>query len=133
MTPGQETLYGPYTPDLASIRRHECPEWFRDAKFGMFVDWGLYSVAGWDSPRKDGAMYPDWYMKKMLDGDVKEYHDRTWGKNFMPDDFIPLFTAEDYRPEWLLGHRQKPSWCLQNGMRYFIPASRARSTSHSGR
>jgi hypothetical protein len=55
MTLGQVNLYRPYTPDLASIRQHECPGWFRDAKFGMFIEWGFYSVAGWDNPRKDGG------------------------------------------------------------------------------
>jgi hypothetical protein len=44
----------------------------------MFIDWGLYSVAGWDAPKKDGAMYPDWYLKKMLEEPpVKEYHEKT--------------------------------------------------------
>jgi alpha-L-fucosidase len=112
---GQETVYGPYLPDLASIRQHECPEWFRDAKFGMFIDWGLYSVAGWDAKREKGAMYPDWYMKNMLSGKVKEYHDKTWGKDFMPDDFIPLFTAENYNPERLI------DLAKDAGMKYVIP------------
>jgi alpha-L-fucosidase len=115
MTLGQETHYGPYTPDLSSIRQHECPEWFRDAKFGMFMDWGLYSVAGWAPKTERGAMYPDWYMKNMLDGKVKEYHEKTWGKNFMPDDFIPLFTAENYDPEWLV------DLAKDAGMKYIIP------------
>ncbi|MDR2424555.1 MAG: alpha-L-fucosidase, partial [Prevotellaceae bacterium] len=38
INPKQTQLYGPYTPDINSIRTHKCPEWFRDAKFGMFVD-----------------------------------------------------------------------------------------------
>jgi alpha-L-fucosidase len=112
---GQETNYGPYTPDIASIRQHECPEWFRDAKFGMFIDWGLYSVAGWAPKSESGAMYPDWYMKNMLDGKIKEYHDKTWGKDFMPDDFIPLFTAENYNPERLADVAKEA------GMKYIIP------------
>jgi alpha-L-fucosidase len=81
----------------------------------MFVDWGLYSVAGWDEKRENGAMYPDWYMKKMLEGKVKEYHEKTWGKNFMPDDFIPLFTAENYNPDWLA------DLAKEAGMKYIIP------------
>jgi alpha-L-fucosidase len=115
MTVGQNTLYGPYIPTVASIRRHECPEWFRDAKFGMFIDWGLYSVAGW-APGTDDRMYPDWYMYRMLhDNTFKEYHNRTWGKDFMPDDFIPLFTAENYNPEWLIDVAKEA------GMKYVIP------------
>ncbi|MDR0542239.1 MAG: alpha-L-fucosidase [Dysgonamonadaceae bacterium] len=115
VAPGQASFYGPYSPDLASIRTHECPEWFRDAKFGMFIDWGLYSVGGWAPKKEKGAMYPDWYMKNMLGGETKAYHEKTWGKNFMPDDFIPLFTAEDYRPEWLI------DLAKEAGMKYVIP------------
>ncbi|MDR0537509.1 MAG: alpha-L-fucosidase [Tannerellaceae bacterium] len=108
--------YGPYSPTLSSIRRHECPEWFLDAKFGMFIDWGLYSVAGWAPKKEKGAMYPDWYMKNMLrDKDVKAYHEKTYGKDFQPDDFIPLFTAEDYRPDWLI------DLANEAGMKYVIP------------
>ncbi|MDR0559317.1 MAG: alpha-L-fucosidase [Prevotellaceae bacterium] len=116
VAPKQEQLYGPYTPDLSSIRTHKCPEWFRDAKFGMFIDWGLYSVAGWAPKKEKGAMYPDWYMKNMLrDKNVIAYHEKTYGKDFMPDDFIPLFTAENYRPEWLI------ELAKEAGMKYVIP------------
>jgi alpha-L-fucosidase len=115
-TPEKNQFYGPYSPSLASIRTHECPEWFRDAKFGMFIDWGLYSVAGWAPKKEKGAMYPDWYMKNMLsDNNVKAYHEKTYGKDFMPDDFIPLFTAENYRPEWLV------DLAKEAGMKYIIP------------
>ena len=116
ISPKQTLLYGgTYTPDINSIRTHKCPEWFRDAKFGMFVDWGLYSVGGWAPKRINGAMYPDWYMKNMLSGETKEYHEKTWGKDFMPDDFIPLFTAENYDPEGLV------ALAKEAGMKYLIP------------
>ncbi|MDR2859678.1 MAG: alpha-L-fucosidase [Mediterranea sp.] len=116
ITFGQNKIYGPYTPDINSIRQHKCPEWFIDAKFGMFIDWGLYSVAGWDAKRDKGAMYPDWYMNNMLTSEkVKEYHEKTWGKDFKPDDFIPLFTAENYNPEWLV------NLAKDAGMKYIIP------------
>jgi alpha-L-fucosidase len=114
---GQETVYGPYIPTIASIREHECPEWFRDAKFGMFIDWGLYSVPGWGAPvGNDHRIYPDWYLFRMMEeGKVKEYHHKNWGKDFMPDDFIPLFTAESYDPKWLVGVAKEA------GMKYIIP------------
>ncbi|MDR1130271.1 MAG: alpha-L-fucosidase [Prevotellaceae bacterium] len=109
-------ISGPYMSEVSSIRRHECPEWFRDAKFGMFIDWGVYSVAGW-APKADSlAMYPDWYLNAMMSDEVhKEYHAKTWGKDFMPDDFIPLFTAESYQPEKLV------QLAARAGMKYIVP------------
>jgi alpha-L-fucosidase len=40
------TTAGPYRPDLASLQAHRLPAWFADAKFGIFVHWGLFSVPG---------------------------------------------------------------------------------------
>ncbi|MDR3217363.1 MAG: alpha-L-fucosidase, partial [Dysgonamonadaceae bacterium] len=114
--PGSITIYGPYSPDVNSIRTHTCPEWFRDAKFGMFIDWGLYSVAGWSPKREKGAMYPDWFMADMVHGKGhKEYVKKTYGDGFQPDDFIPMFTAENYQPEKLM------QIAADAGMKYVIP------------
>jgi alpha-L-fucosidase len=113
---GSLIVYGPYVPDVNTIRRHECPEWFRDAKFGMFIDWGVYSVAGWAPESEQGAMYPDWYLHHMTyEEPFRKYHEKTWGKDFMPDDFIPLFTAENYQPERLM------QLAADAGMKYVIP------------
>lgn len=40
------TTDGPYTADLESLNRHPLPDWFADAKFGVMIHWGLYSVPG---------------------------------------------------------------------------------------
>lgn len=40
------TTKGPYTPDLDSLNAHRLPQWFADAKFGIMIHWGLYSVPG---------------------------------------------------------------------------------------
>jgi alpha-L-fucosidase len=37
---------GPYRPDWETLRSHEIPQWFRDAKFGIFIGWGVYAVPG---------------------------------------------------------------------------------------
>ncbi len=106
-----------YEPTLASIRQHEVPEWFHDAKFGMFIDWGLFSVAGW-GPKvdEDRAIYPDWYLKRMYETEEWiDYHNKTWGEDFERDDFIPLFTAENYDPEGLVQIAEDA------GMKYVIP------------
>ena len=39
-----------YTPDWESLDKRPVPSWFEDAKFGIFIHWGLYSVPGW-SPK----------------------------------------------------------------------------------
>jgi alpha-L-fucosidase len=106
----QVNTAGAYQPTWLSLDGHELPEWFKDAKFGMFIDWGLYSVPGY-AP----TGYPDWYMWRMIYGDTKDYHEKVWGKDFRRDDFIPLFTAAEYDPE-LLAKVAKDA-----GMKYVIP------------
>lgn len=101
---------GPYKPTWISLDAHQLPEWFRDAKFGMFIDWGLYSV-----PAYAPSGYPDWYLHRMIYGDTKQYHEQVWGKDFARDDFIPLFTASKYDPELLVKAAQA------GGMKYVIP------------
>ena len=48
---------GNYKPTWESLDRHVVPEWYQDAKFGMFVDWGLYGILAY-AP----TGYPDWYL-----------------------------------------------------------------------
>jgi alpha-L-fucosidase len=68
----------------------------------MFIDYGLYSVAGYAPKQEKGAMYPDWYLYKMYyDPQVVKYHKTTWGADFQRDDFIPKFTAKNFDPEAL--------------------------------
>lgn len=86
-----------WTPNWDSIMQHETPEWFRDAKFGIFIHWGVYSVPAW-APR---GMYAEWdptYMYKK-DHPVSEYHREVWGEEFQYEDFIPLWKAENWDPE----------------------------------
>ncbi|MFA5057549.1 MAG: alpha-L-fucosidase [Opitutaceae bacterium] len=107
---------GAYRPTLSSIRRHATPEWFHDLKFGMFIDYGLYSVPGYAPKQATGGMYPDWYLYNMYHvPEVVEYHKAKWGANFQRDDFIPLFTAEHYDPEGIAKVAEEA------GMRYVVP------------
>ncbi len=86
---------GPYKADFESLDRHPLPEWFRDAKFGLFYDFGLYSVAGYGEKRFGRANYPDCYLDFMY-GWLRDYHIKTWGADFERDDFIPLFMTPNY-------------------------------------
>ena len=105
-----------YQPILESLDRHPLPEWYDDAKLGMFVDWGLSSIAGWAPQIGEGAIYPDWYLWKMYHSPrTRTYHRKTWGREFECDDFIPLFTASEYNSKYIV------QLAIESGMRYIIP------------
>ncbi|MGN0507408.1 MAG: alpha-L-fucosidase [Lachnospiraceae bacterium] len=87
---------GPYKADWASLTDMELPGWFKKAKFGIFIHWGLYSVPAYAN---------EWYSRNMyLQGTREfEHHVATYGphKDFGYKDFIPMFTADKFNPdEW---------------------------------
>jgi len=107
---------GKWKPTPESIDSHKTPEWFEDAKFGMFIDYGLWSVAGWAPKREGKAMYPDWYEYRLdTDSTFIPYHEKNWGRDFRRDDFMPLFTARDYDPDTLV------KLAAESGMKYIVP------------
>ena len=108
---------GPYQPSWESLDRHPLPEWFRDAKLGIFLDWGLYSVPGFDEKGWKKARYPDWYLRNMY-GPLRDYHERTWGADFERDDFIPLFTAAGFDARTVV------DLVADAGARYLVPFSK---------
>ena len=84
---------GPFRPDWESLQKCEVPEWYKDAKFGIFIHWGLYSVP---------AFANEWYPRNMYREGSEEYkhHVATYGPpdKFGYKDFIPMFKAEHYDP-----------------------------------
>ena len=88
---------GPYKPDWVSLSEYEAPKWFRDAKFGIFIHWGLFSVPAFNN---------EWYSRNMYIQDMEEWkhHRETFGEHtkFGYKDFIPMFTAPKFDPkEWV--------------------------------
>lgn len=86
---------GPYSPDWQSLQNHtQAPEWFRDAKFGIYFHWGVYSVP---------AFGDEWYPRNMHIKKSKEcqHHIETYGdpSKFGYHDFVPMFKAEHFDPE----------------------------------
>ncbi len=112
---------GKYKPTWESLDKHPLPKWFDDAKFGIFIHWGVYAVPA----------YHEWYLTFMSPkarygrnlggppytatrGDLKEdvfksniqenaynYHREKYGTDFAYDAFIPMFKAEKYASaEW---------------------------------
>ncbi|MDR3266865.1 MAG: alpha-L-fucosidase, partial [Tannerella sp.] len=107
---------GKWKPSGTSLDQHTAPEWFEDFKFGMFIDWGLWSVGGWAVKKDKGAMYPDWYEHRIVsDANAKKYHEKNWGEDFKRDDLIPFFTAKTYQPDKLI------DIAAEAGMKYVIP------------
>jgi alpha-L-fucosidase len=104
---------GPFRADRASLGTHPCPEWFLDAKFGMFIDWGPWSVAGW-APQAEKAIYPDWYEFRLFK-EFRDYHVKTWGADIGPDDLIQLLRGDAFKPADLIALAQR------SGMRYVVP------------
>jgi len=84
---------GRFRPDWESLQKYEVPEWYKDAKFGIFIHWGLYSVP---------AFANEWYPRNMYREGSEEYkhHIATYGPpdKFGYKDFIPMFKAEHYDP-----------------------------------
>lgn len=86
-----------FLPDSASIaENYTIPEWFVDAKFGIFIHWGVYSV-----PAFGNEWYPRWMYQK--GSETNKHHEKTYGllTEFGYKDFIPMFKAENFNPqEW---------------------------------
>ena len=95
---------GKYKATGASMDTHPCPEWFVDAKLGIFIDWGLWSLASWCPYIKGARLYPDWYeLRSGVDypkghpfHGMKEYHEKNWGPDFKRDHFIDLFRGKKF-------------------------------------
>jgi len=91
----------PYQASWESIDSHKMPQWYDDAKIGLSMHWGVYSVPAW-APREKEISYAEWYGKRMTETDnpTYTYHQSKYGKAKY-DDFIPQWKAENYNPtEW---------------------------------
>ena len=84
-----------YEPNWESIRRHPLPEWFNNAKLGIFIHWGLYSVPAWAPPSGElGKVnfnewfiknpYAEWYANtlRIKDSPTYKHHLETYGENY---------------------------------------------------
>jgi alpha-L-fucosidase len=85
---------GPYQATWESLRDNwQVPKWFNEAKFGIFIHWGLYSIP---------AHGNEWYERHIYQSESEaKWHAEHYGPTdkFGYKDFIPLFTVKNYRPE----------------------------------
>src|SRR5271165_2524120 len=88
---------GPFKGTRESLRAWQIPDWYRDAKFGIWAHWGPQS----------GVEYGDWYARNMyIQGSKQyEYHLKTYGHPTRVGfkDVIPTWKADKFDPDHLLG------------------------------
>jgi len=102
----------PFHASWESLAAYQTPAWFRDAKFGIFLHWGVYSVPAFGN---------EWYSRNMyIPGNPANKHQiATYGPltQFGYKDFIPLFRAQHFDPNaWL-------DLFVKAGARYIVPVA----------
>ncbi len=98
-----------YGPDWKSLDSRPLPSWYDEAKFGIFIHWGVYAV-----PSRG-----EWYWYNINnDAAALDYHNRIFGKDFKYADFAPMFKAEMFDPN---------AWAdlfVKSGARYVVLTSK---------
>jgi alpha-L-fucosidase len=101
-----------YEPTWESLNTYQVPDWYQDAKFGIFIHWGVYSVPAFGN---------EWYPRNMYLPETPEYlhHVETYGPQaqFGYKDFIPQFKAEKFDPQ------QWADIFKNAGARYVVPVA----------
>jgi alpha-L-fucosidase len=112
-----------YEPTWKSLDSRPLPKWYDEAKFGIFVHWGVYSVPAWESKNS----YAEWYWFSLASGwngilnvesEIPEFHVKTYGSDFKYQDFARMFKAELFDPD---------AWAdlfVQSGARYVVLTSK---------
>lgn len=85
-----------YQPNWESLDARPTPSWFVDAKFGIFIHWGVYSVPAW-GPK---GSYAEWYWNALRreGSETATWHRRVYGPDFQYEQLAPMFTAELFEP-----------------------------------
>jgi alpha-L-fucosidase len=86
-------------PTWEALRARPYPQWFRDAKLGIFIHWGVYSVPAYSGKEQ----YGEWFLRGLQVGDTlrTRFMRERYGADFDYRDFAPLFRAELFDPsEW---------------------------------
>lgn len=103
---------GPFTDSWDSLQHYQVPDWYRKAKFGIFIHWGVYSVPAFGS---------EWYPRNMYIQGSPEFnhHVKTYGTHdkFGYKDFIPMFDAPKFDPDAWADLFQKA------GAKYVVPVA----------
>ncbi len=118
-----------YQPNWDSLDKRPTPAWFSDAKFGIFIHWGTYSVPGYAPVIPGKLAYAEWYWNAMTNGrdnpkaDALQkgtwaYHQKQYGADFPYQDFAAQFKAELFDPD------QWADVFLHSGAKYVVLTSK---------
>ena len=98
-----------YQPTWESIDSRPTPTWFTDAKFGIFIHWGVYSVPAYAPVIPGKLAYAEWYWNAMTAGQQPnanpiqsgtwEYHKKQYGADYEYKNFAPQFRAQLFDPD----------------------------------
>ena len=99
-----------YQPTWESIDKRPSPTWFTDAKFGIFIHWGVYSVPAYAPVIPGKLAYAEWYWNAMTQGrnnpkasaiqtGTWAYHQKMYGADYPYQNFAPQFRAELFDPD----------------------------------
>ena len=100
------SILAQYSANWESLDKREIPEWWSNAKFGIFIHWGLYSVPAYapaDEVKSIYDKYSEHYYNRLLNGNkhFTNFHKENYGDSFKYSDFAPMFKAEYFNPnEW---------------------------------
>ncbi|HKU77705.1 MAG TPA: alpha-L-fucosidase [Pyrinomonadaceae bacterium] len=99
-----------YEPTWESVDRRRTPAWFSEARFGIFIHWGTYSVPAYAPVIPGKLAYAEWYWHAMTNGrdnpkagelekGTWAFHQRVYGSDIPYQDFAPQFKAELFDPD----------------------------------
>ena len=99
-----------YEPTWDSVDKRPTPAWFGDAKFGIFIHWGTYSVPAYAPVSPGKLAYAEWYWNALTNGRSNPkadelqkgtwaFHQKVYGADFPYQNFAPLFKAELFEPD----------------------------------
>lgn len=106
-----------YSADWKSLDKRPVPAWFKDAKFGIFITWGVYSVPAYAPNGQYSEWYQRWLQTNAFKGAVAKYHKQVYGDRTYYD-LANDFKAELYNPdEWA-------RLIEKSGARYVVPVAK---------
>lgn len=118
-----------FSPDWESLKQHKIPAWYDDAKLGIFIHWGLYSVPAWaETSGELGQVdmskwfyhnaYSEWYLNsiRLKESTAYAHHAKTYGADYDYYRFADTFNKA--LPKW-----QPDSWAsliAGSGAKYVV-------------